>query len=77
MLARSAAATRVSPKRTATDKQCSRCSFLSQMLRMWNARNRQRHALRILAERDDYLLKDIGLTQDAAIREAQKPFWQR
>ena len=46
-------------------------------LRIWGARNRQRHALRLLAERDDYLLKDIGLSQDEAFREAAKPFWRR
>jgi uncharacterized protein YjiS (DUF1127 family) len=45
-------------------------------LRVWGARTRQRHALRLLAERDDYLLKDIGLSQDEAFREAAKPFWQ-
>jgi uncharacterized protein YjiS (DUF1127 family) len=30
-----------------------------------------------LAERDDYLLKDIGLSQDDAFQEAAKSFWQR
>jgi uncharacterized protein YjiS (DUF1127 family) len=30
-----------------------------------------------LAEHDDYLLKDIGLSQDEAFREAVKPFWRR
>jgi len=46
-------------------------------LRVWNARNRQREVLRLLAERDDYLLRDIGLTRVEALREAAKPFWQR
>jgi uncharacterized protein YjiS (DUF1127 family) len=51
--------------------------WLLNTLRVWGARNRQRHALRLLAERDDYLLKDVGLSQDEAFREAAKPFWQR
>jgi len=46
-------------------------------LRVWGERNRQRHALRLLAERDDYLLRDIGLSKDEAFRETAKPFWQR
>jgi uncharacterized protein YjiS (DUF1127 family) len=45
-------------------------------LRVWNERSRQRHDLRLLAERDDYLLKDIGLSQDEAFREADKSFWR-
>jgi uncharacterized protein YjiS (DUF1127 family) len=30
-----------------------------------------------LADRNDYLLKDIGVTQDEARREAAKWFWQQ
>ena len=37
-------------------------------LRVWDERNRQRHALRLLAEHDDFLLKDIGVSQDEAFR---------
>jgi uncharacterized protein YjiS (DUF1127 family) len=51
--------------------------WLLDTLRVWGERNRQRHALRLLAERDDYLLKDIGLSQDDAFQEAAKSFWQR
>jgi uncharacterized protein YjiS (DUF1127 family) len=40
----------------------------------WVALSRERHAL---AELDDHLLADIGITPDAAAREAAKPFWQR
>jgi uncharacterized protein YjiS (DUF1127 family) len=29
-----------------------------------------------LAERNDYLLKDIGVSQSEALREAEKPFWE-
>jgi uncharacterized protein YjiS (DUF1127 family) len=42
----------------------------------WVERARQRRALRRLAERDDYLLKDIGVSQQEAFREADKPFWR-
>ena len=41
----------------------------------WAARRRQARALADLAEYDDYLLADIGLTRDEARREAAKPLW--
>ena len=37
-------------------------------------RGRQRRAL---ADLDDHLLRDIGMTRDHARREAEKPFWKR
>jgi uncharacterized protein YjiS (DUF1127 family) len=40
---------------------------------MWISRHRQRKAL---AELNDYLLDDIGVSYDAALREAAKPFWR-
>ena len=44
----------------------------------WFARFRQRRALREIAERNDFhLLKDIGVSQEEALREADKPFWRR
>ena len=44
----------------------------------WLARSRQRRALREIAERNDFhLLKDIGVSQEEALREADKPFWRR
>jgi len=44
----------------------------------WLARSRQRQALREIAERNDFhLLKDIGVSQEEALREADKPFWRR
>jgi len=43
------------------------------LLRHWAARRRQRRAL---SELDDRLLRDIGLTRDAATREGRKPFWR-
>ena len=41
-------------------------------IRMWFERSRQRRAL---AELDDRLLCDIGVTPAQARREAAKPFW--
>ena len=44
----------------------------------WFARSRQRRALREIAERNDFhLLKDIGVSQEEALREADKAFWRR
>jgi uncharacterized protein YjiS (DUF1127 family) len=43
----------------------------------WFARSRQRQALREIAERNDFhLLKDIGVSQEEAFREADKAFWR-
>jgi uncharacterized protein YjiS (DUF1127 family) len=39
---------------------------------MWLERSRQRRAL---AELDERLLRDIGVTSAQARREAAKPFW--
>jgi uncharacterized protein YjiS (DUF1127 family) len=40
----------------------------------WITRSRTRIALRDIAD-DDHLLKDIGVSRDDALREANKPFW--
>ena len=43
----------------------------------WVARSRQRGALREIAEHNDlHLLKDIGVSQQEAFHEADKPFWR-
>ncbi len=42
-------------------------------LRLYWQRYRQR---RTLARLDDHLLRDIGVSRAAALREAEKPFWQ-
>jgi uncharacterized protein YjiS (DUF1127 family) len=39
---------------------------------VWSERRRQRRAL---AELDDRLLRDIGVTFEQARREAAKPLW--
>jgi len=39
----------------------------------WIARSRQRQAL---AELDDHMLRDIGITRVEAARESGKPFWR-
>ncbi len=40
---------------------------------LWGTRRRDRRALAAL---DPHLLRDIGLTEDQAAREVQKPFWR-
>ena len=46
-------------------------------IRLWSERSRQRRHLRELPQWDDYLLNDIGVSREAALREAAKPFWRR
>jgi uncharacterized protein YjiS (DUF1127 family) len=43
--------------------------------RRWTERNRQRAALRDLAD-DKHLLDDLGLTKQEALDEADRPFWE-
>lgn len=45
---------------------------LFSLLTLWQERARQRHAL---AELDERMLKDIGLTRRAVSSEIVKPFW--
>ena len=45
-------------------------------LEVWIDRSHQRRQLGELAELNNYLLKDIGVSREEAIREAEKPFWQ-
>jgi len=42
---------------------------------LWARRSRQRRALRRFAQADEFL-KDIGVSQHEAFREAEKPFWR-
>jgi uncharacterized protein YjiS (DUF1127 family) len=46
------------------------------LLQTWIGRHRQRKALGELAEMNGHLLRDIGVSQAAALREAVKPFWR-
>ena len=50
---------------------------LASTIQRWVARSQQRRALREIAERNHHLLKDIGVSQEEAFREADKPFWRR
>ena len=50
---------------------------LLRQAQLWPARHRQRARLRELAELNDYLLQDIGVTPRDALIEAAKPFWRR
>ena len=45
-------------------------------LGFWIDRSRQRRQLGELAELNDYLLRDIGVSREQAMREAEKPFWR-
>jgi uncharacterized protein YjiS (DUF1127 family) len=55
----------------------SRIARCRRTIARWIARSRQRHALREIAESNDFhLLKDIGVSQEEAFREADKPFWR-
>jgi uncharacterized protein YjiS (DUF1127 family) len=46
---------------------------ISEVLLRWHERRRQRGAL---LELNDHLLRDIGISRDAALGEATKPFWR-
>jgi uncharacterized protein YjiS (DUF1127 family) len=42
----------------------------------WIDRSRQRRALGELADLNNYLLEDIGVSKEQALHESAKPFWQ-
>jgi uncharacterized protein YjiS (DUF1127 family) len=52
-------------------------SALAATIRLWNARSRQRQHLAELAQWSDHLLNDIGVSREAALRGAAKPFWRK
>jgi uncharacterized protein YjiS (DUF1127 family) len=43
------------------------------ILLLWQRRANERHAL---AQLDDRLLRDLGLSRSEAARESRKPFWR-
>ncbi|MCB8838006.1 DUF1127 domain-containing protein [Aurantimonas sp. VKM B-3413] len=47
-------------------------AHLATLVCRWSGRRRQRLDLAMLS---DWQLRDLGLTRDAAIEEARKPFW--
>jgi uncharacterized protein YjiS (DUF1127 family) len=57
------------------EKNSSLAAAVARILGLWLTRRGHRRALRDLAERD-YLLADVGLTREEALREARKPFWR-
>jgi uncharacterized protein YjiS (DUF1127 family) len=59
-----------------TLRQQSVSSSWLRTLELWIDRSRQRKQLGELAELNDYLLKDIGVSREEAMREAEKPFWR-
>jgi uncharacterized protein YjiS (DUF1127 family) len=50
-------------------------AMLSTIIAVWTKRRSRRHELSKLADRNDYLLADIGLSREQACDEAAKPFW--
>ncbi len=57
------------PKRTSIRPFAAAWTLISR----WIDRARQRHAL---ADLDDHMLRDIGITRVEAARESEKPFWR-
>ena len=51
-------------------------STLAATIGLWRARRRQRRHLAELAQWDDHVLKDIGVSRDTVLAEAAKPFWE-
>ena len=45
-------------------------------IRFWIERQRQRKSFGELAGMNNHLLRDIDVSQEAALREAAKPFWR-
>ena len=54
------------------DKMLRLCRRACAVAAAWRSRARQRDSL---AQLDDHLLADIGLTREAQLVECSKPFW--
>lgn len=59
--------------RTQSDDQRDTARTWFETIRAWLSRSRQRQTL---AELEEHLLVDIGITRTAARKEAAKPFWK-
>ena len=44
------------------------------ILSVWQQRSRMRHQL---GQLPDYRLEDLGITQEEALLESRKPFWEK
>jgi uncharacterized protein YjiS (DUF1127 family) len=60
-----------------SEKNSSFPAAIVHTMTVWLDRRRRRRELQDLAERNDRLLADVGLTREEALREASKPCWQR
>lgn len=60
----------------ALGKQGAKPSFLTVALRAVTVWTGRRHSRLALNELTDEQLRDIGLEREAALEEAQRPFWQ-
>jgi uncharacterized protein YjiS (DUF1127 family) len=49
---------------------------IARLILVWRERVRSRRQLGALSHLDDHLLRDIGLTREALVSEATKPFWR-
>ena len=58
-----------------SQKNSSTQTVVYRTISLWLDRMRRRRMLENLAERNNYLLADVGLTREQALREAAKPFW--
>lgn len=71
MKARSSAA--ADPSQTATAGHSRGLGLIVDTLMRWGETRRSRYAL---AQLDDRLLRDVGLSPAEAMREAAAPFWK-
>jgi uncharacterized protein YjiS (DUF1127 family) len=46
-----------------------------QTIALWIARHRRRKALEEMAQLNEHLLRDVGLSRAQILKEAARPFW--
>ncbi len=61
------------PARSISGNMKIQLAKIWRLLRMWRQRSQQRRAL---AQLNDFMLKDIGISRSDASNEANKPFWK-